>query len=136
MTEPIVPNAPIMSLDTTGTETIAPATSGDPWDRRALLRSGSRKTSRCARVARDIRDAILDVVRFRDETTIHIPGPRLREVCAFLRDHPELSFNFLTDVTAVDMLRLRSEPRFDVVAHALFDHQPHPAPHQSRHERW
>lgn len=61
-------------------------------------------------------DAIVDVVRFRDETTIHVRREQLREVCRFLRDHDKLSFNFLTDLTAVDMLRLRAEPRFDVVA--------------------
>jgi NADH-quinone oxidoreductase subunit C len=68
---------------------------------------------------RDLREhfgpAILDVVRFRDETTIHVRPDLLREVCDYLRTHDELSFNMLTDVTAVDMLRLRSNPRFDVV---------------------
>jgi NADH-quinone oxidoreductase subunit C len=59
--------------------------------------------------------AILDVVRFRDETTIHVQPDLLREVCDYLRTHDEMAFNMLTDVTAVDMLRLRTNPRFDVV---------------------
>jgi NADH-quinone oxidoreductase subunit C len=59
--------------------------------------------------------AILDVVRFRDETTIHVDPELLREVCDYLRKHDELAFNMLTDLTAVDMLRLRTNPRFDVV---------------------
>jgi NADH-quinone oxidoreductase subunit C len=61
-------------------------------------------------------DAIVDAVRFRDETTIHVTRPRWREVCLFLRDHPRVRLNFLSDLTAVDMLRLRQNPRFDVVA--------------------
>jgi NADH-quinone oxidoreductase subunit C len=59
--------------------------------------------------------AILDVVRFRDETTIHVQPDLFREVCDYLRTHDEMAFNMLTDVTAVDMLRLRTNPRFDVV---------------------
>ena len=39
----------------------------------------------------------------------------LRDVCALLRDDERSSFSMLTDVTAVDMLRLRENPRFDVV---------------------
>lgn len=70
--------------------------------------------------ARDLREqfgpAIVDVVRFRDETTIHVDRRQLRNVCLYLRDHDEMQFNFLTDLTAVDMLRLRTTPRYDVVA--------------------
>jgi len=54
-------------------------------------------------------------VIFRDEVTIHVTPARLAEMGAFLRDHPELSYRVLTDLTAVDMLRLRATPRFDVV---------------------
>ncbi len=61
-------------------------------------------------------DAIVDAVRFRDETTIHVARARWREICLFLRDHPRVRLNFLSDLTAVDMLRLRQSPRFDVVA--------------------
>ncbi len=70
-------------------------------------------------VVRALRDhfpeTIQDVVRFRDETTIHIRRQDLREVCAFLRDHEQIKLNILSDVTAVDMLRLRTAPRYDVV---------------------
>jgi NADH-quinone oxidoreductase subunit C len=60
--------------------------------------------------------AIVDVVRFRDETTIHVKPEYLRDLCDYLRLHEQLAFNVLTDVTAVDMLKLRTTPRFDVVA--------------------
>jgi len=60
-------------------------------------------------------EALVDIVRFRDETTIHVHAPLLREVCNLLRGHPQVSLNMLTDVTAIDMLQLRENPRFDVV---------------------
>jgi NADH-quinone oxidoreductase subunit C len=59
-------------------------------------------------------DTVVDVVRFSNETTIHVAPDRLRDVAIFLREHPQLGFNVLSDVTAVDMLRLRTTPRFDV----------------------
>lgn len=61
-------------------------------------------------------EAVLDIIRFRDETTIHITRDQFREIAFFLRDHDGIALNFLTDLTVVDMLRLRTTPRFDVVA--------------------
>lgn len=60
--------------------------------------------------------AVVDAVRFRDETTIHVTRQEWRNICLFLKDEPRVQLNFLTDLTAVDMLRLRENPRFDVVA--------------------
>jgi NADH-quinone oxidoreductase subunit C len=60
-------------------------------------------------------EAVLAAVRFRNETTLHVDPDRLRDVCAVLRDDPRSSLTFLSDLTAVDMLRLREAPRFDVV---------------------
>ncbi|HYJ12986.1 MAG TPA: NADH-quinone oxidoreductase subunit C [Thermomicrobiales bacterium] len=62
-------------------------------------------------------DDLLDVIRFRDETTIHVSREKFQEIAFYLRDHQRILLNFLTDLTAVDMLRLRTTPRFDVVAH-------------------
>ncbi len=61
-------------------------------------------------------DDVLDIIRFRDETTIHVSRERFRDIAFYLRDHEHILLNFLTDLTAVDMLRLRTAPRFDVVA--------------------
>jgi NADH-quinone oxidoreductase subunit C len=61
-------------------------------------------------------DDVLDVIRFRDETTIHVSREQFREIAFYLRDHERILLNFLTDLTVVDMLRLRTSPRFDVVA--------------------
>jgi NADH-quinone oxidoreductase subunit C len=57
-------------------------------------------------------------VRFdRDEMTIYVDRPAIREACALLRDNPDYPFNYLSDVTCVDWYP--SEPRFEVVYHLL-----------------
>ena len=53
----------------------------------------------------------------REELTIYIDRPFIREACAILRDDPTVPFNFLSDVTCVDWYP--SEPRFEVVYHLL-----------------
>ena len=59
--------------------------------------------------------AIEDVQSFRDELTIFIRREHLRRVSEFLRDESGLSFNYLSDVTAVDLYP--NEPRFETVYH-------------------
>jgi NADH-quinone oxidoreductase subunit C len=87
----------------------------DPWAREMYFDEDVERHP-AVRVLREaMPDAIIEIVRFRDETTIHIKASLLREVCSILRGHDRVGFNFLTDVTAVDMLRLRDNPRFDVV---------------------
>jgi NADH-quinone oxidoreductase subunit C len=110
------PETPTTDLATTGAEAIAPAATDDPWHRSLYFDPDVEKHPAVRELRKVFPEAIVDVVRFRDETTIHVEHERLREICAFLRDHPRMAFNFLTDETVVDMLRLRTEPRFDVVA--------------------
>jgi NADH-quinone oxidoreductase subunit C len=62
-------------------------------------------------------EAVEDARLFRDEVTINIRGPFLLRACEFLRDQPGLKFNFLADVTALDLYP--QEPRFEVVYHLL-----------------
>jgi NADH-quinone oxidoreductase subunit C len=64
---------------------------------------------------RELPDAFEDAASFRDEVTVRVSRERLRDVVQFLRDDHELRYNMLSDLTAVDMLRLREDPRFDVV---------------------
>jgi NADH-quinone oxidoreductase subunit C len=95
----------------------APVTTepADPWARELYFDADVNRHP-AIRVIRDtFPDAILDIVRFRDETTVHIRPELLLEICSLLRDHEQVSLNMLTDITAVDMLRLRESPRFDVV---------------------
>lgn len=60
-------------------------------------------------------EAFVDATNFRDEMTIRVHHASLRDVVQFLRDDSRLRYNQLSDLTAVDMLRLRDDPRFDVV---------------------
>ncbi|HQY29916.1 MAG TPA: NADH-quinone oxidoreductase subunit C [Thermomicrobiales bacterium] len=87
----------------------------DPWARENYFHENI-DFHPAVRVLRDaMPGVIVDIVRFRDETTIHVQAAQLREVCQVLRNHPQVSINFLSDLTAVDMLRLRDNPRFDVI---------------------
>jgi NADH-quinone oxidoreductase subunit C len=60
-------------------------------------------------------DVIEEVSSFRDQVSIRIFKDRIVDACFFLRDTPELEFDFLTDLTAVDY-PARTK-RFDVVYH-------------------
>lgn len=87
----------------------------DPWGRAAYVDPDVEKHPVVRALRAQFPETIVDIVRFRDETTIHVRAEALRDICLFLRDHPHIALNFLTDITAIDMLRLREEPRFDVV---------------------
>jgi NADH-quinone oxidoreductase subunit C len=62
-------------------------------------------------------ESVEDVQTFRGETTLRIRANRLLTVCEFLRDEPDLSFKYLSDVTALD--HYPNEPRFETVYHLL-----------------
>jgi NADH-quinone oxidoreductase subunit C len=95
---------------------VVPIEPADPWSR-AMYMDDDVEYHPAVRLLRDrMAEAIVDIVRFRDETTIHVQRQTFRDVCALLRDDERTSFAMLSDLTAVDMLRLRVDPRFDVVA--------------------
>lgn len=54
---------------------------------------------------------------FRGDDTIIIKPESLRVIAQFLKETPDLDFNFLMDVTAVDYLQMGKKPRFEVVYH-------------------
>jgi NADH-quinone oxidoreductase subunit C len=60
-----------------------------------------------------------DVVKsssvFRDELTVILPAEAIVRACKALRDDPELGFDMLIDLTAVD--RVGSDAKFEVVYH-------------------
>jgi NADH-quinone oxidoreductase subunit C len=63
-------------------------------------------------------DALQEVRAVRDDLTIVLSSAAIREACRFLRDDPELRYEFLSDLTCVDRLRLpEATPRFEVVYH-------------------
>ncbi len=53
----------------------------------------------------------------RDEMTIYVGRPFLREACVLLKEDPGCLFNYISDVTCVDWLP--NEPRFEVIYHLL-----------------
>lgn len=62
-------------------------------------------------------EAIIETHAFRGDATAVVKPERYHDVARFLRDDPECSFDFLADMTAVDRLKLRQKPRFEVVVH-------------------
>jgi NADH-quinone oxidoreductase subunit C len=67
------------------------------------------------RVKEKFPEAVLEVSSFRGETTLQIRPEDLLSLCRFLRDDPEMAFDFLIDLCGVDYLP--REPRFQVVYH-------------------
>ena len=61
--------------------------------------------------------AIRDIYEFRGGTTVTIPREMLLEAARFLHADPELHFEMLLDITALDWLP--REPRFDVLYYFL-----------------
>ena len=60
-------------------------------------------------------DAILGTHAQHGDSTVVVDAARIAEVMRFLRDTPEIEFDMLTDVTAVDYLG--EQPRFEMVYH-------------------
>ncbi len=63
--------------------------------------------------------ALAGVFTDRGETTLTIHREHIRNALRALRDDPELDYQHLRDVTAVDYLQMGTEPRFSVVYHLL-----------------
>ena len=62
-------------------------------------------------------DDIIEVHAHRGDVTAVVTSAKYREAVRFLRDDPACGFDFLTDLTAVDRLKLKQKPRFEVVLH-------------------
>ena len=63
------------------------------------------------------REAVQSANFDRNELTIYVDRSAIREACAILKTSAEVQFNFLSDLTCVDLYP--SEPRFEVVYHLL-----------------
>ena len=63
-------------------------------------------------------DVIFDTHSYRGDDTIIIDKQHILEVCRFLRDEADLSFDFMMDLTVVDYLNQEdARERFEVVYH-------------------
>jgi NADH-quinone oxidoreductase subunit C len=64
------------------------------------------------------RASLVESAKFdRDELTICVNRSDIKQACEILRANAETKFNFLSDITCVDVFP--SEPRFEVVYHLL-----------------
>ena len=97
-------------------EALKPESTGETWGRETWFHEDLNQHPAVRVLNTQLPGAVLDIIRFRNETTIHVRPELFREVCRVLRDDERVATDFLTDLTAVDMLRLRTTPRFDVVA--------------------
>jgi len=59
--------------------------------------------------------AIVESDSFRGDDTVVVKLANLMELCSFIKDDPDLNFDYLLDVCGVDYLPRK--PRFDVVYH-------------------
>jgi NADH-quinone oxidoreductase subunit C len=60
-------------------------------------------------------EAVLGVSTFRGDTHIMVKRELIVEICRFLRDNPELQYNFFSECLGVDYLDYRENYRFEVV---------------------
>ena len=57
-------------------------------------------------------DWVREVIEAFGEVTVIVPRERIAEVCSFLKNSPELEFNFLSDLSGADR-GPEEEPRFE-----------------------
>jgi NADH-quinone oxidoreductase subunit C len=62
-------------------------------------------------------DTILESREFRGELTVVVPKERIVEICSFLKNDPELAYDFLSDLCGIDMFT--PEKRFGVIYNLL-----------------
>ena len=69
-------------------------------------------------------EGVLDATEFRGQVSVHIDGKSLFGICRFLRDAPEMDFDYLVDLCGMDYLDRKtvtgageSSHRFEVVCH-------------------
>ena len=65
------------------------------------------------------KDQILSTRVFEGQVTLNVHGKEIVAMLTALRDAPELAFNYLSDLTAVDHLEIGGPERFAVVYHLL-----------------
>jgi NADH-quinone oxidoreductase subunit C len=67
------------------------------------------------RLLEEFPDAVLETRAHRGDATARVEASRVVGIARLLRDDPDLEFEMLTDLTAVDYLG--QQPRFEVVYH-------------------
>jgi NADH-quinone oxidoreductase subunit C len=62
-------------------------------------------------------EALREIVYFRGEDTLVVDAARIVEICRFLKEDPEMGFDFLVDVTGIHYLERTYS--YEVVYHLL-----------------
>lgn len=62
-------------------------------------------------------EAIIEVHAHRGDHTAVVGPERYHDVLAFLHANPDCSYDFLTDLSGLDRMRLAESPRFEVIVH-------------------
>lgn len=71
-----------------------------------------------ARLRDEFGDSVVETHIHRGDATAVIAPERYHEAVRFLRDDPECDFDFLSDLSGLDRLKLKSNrPRFEVILH-------------------
>ena len=60
-------------------------------------------------------NSVIDIHSFRGDDTVVVRKDDILEICRFLKNDPEMSFDFLSDLCGVDYMG--RDPRFEVVYH-------------------
>ncbi len=67
------------------------------------------------KLSRQFPRSVVETHTHRGDATAIVRKDEILAICRFLRDDPELAYDFMMDLTAVDYLG--KEPRFEVVYH-------------------
>ncbi len=78
-----------------------------------LKEVGTEENLTVRKVRERFPEAVLSIKNFRNETTIIVTAGDIVRTCRHLKEDPDLRYDFLSDLTAVD--RLGEHPRFDLV---------------------
>jgi NADH-quinone oxidoreductase subunit C len=68
------------------------------------------------KIKEEFPEEIIDIKEFRGQVSAALKKDRIVEICRYLHGQPELYFDYLTDLCAVDYLGKKSK-RFEVVYH-------------------
>ncbi len=67
------------------------------------------------KLSRQFPQSVIETHTYRGDATAIVRKEDILAICKFLRDDPELAYNFMMDLTAVDYMG--KAPRFEVVYH-------------------
>jgi NADH-quinone oxidoreductase subunit C len=69
------------------------------------------------RLREEFGEAIVEVHAHCGDLTAVVSPARYKDAVRLLKTDPQLGYDFLADLTAVDRLKLKQKPRFEVVVH-------------------